>query len=613
MIDFHKLELVVNDTYSFVGIERRNGKLRFCLPKCFKEHLSSLQNFDEIRDLFFLFYKIFDTFKAICIEKGYLDANSAMKTSDRDGVIRITKGSEVSTDNQEKEENIFYSKLDLFSGILNAYDEPKILSLAYRLGKSEVLDHSQSHKFLHRAIFLPNGAAYIDYMNLPRQQVQFESTDIVEMYCYLLCEIKHQLDQEVVPEIQSLSDRFIHKHIEAGYSLFEEQSYEWVMDVLKDALEVIHHNTPLKDADYWDFYEAIELFLYGELRQTNEGEVWGINNFHSVWESMCLTCFMKTTTTSNILYLDYSVVSEKLIKDWKKERKEIDLSHCFHFNKTKLIPDMVIFKNLLAHHEFTYLLTRKRKADGITDWNDWHYSTYFKLKDDSAPYEIKVCYIPDQEKDKHSIEYLQIHYERTNDEILIKKPFPNNFYSFWPLNKRMITIKELHKMYYFNHIFYIAFTKGLVKPGEFLNKFIHPLKKHDIFSISLLRNGTSLAFNDKEITSEFNCFLSEIKKILSYSIKVIDIKYSDIEYYLNPENQEDIKTKSVRKQFIYEYLLQKNMENISFPSDYLNIVSQFILPGYRQNETLKYHPEFMAGYIRLMTLDFETVAGHYFS
>lgn len=612
MINFHKLELVVNDTYSFVGIERRNGKLRFCLPKCFKKHLSSLQNFDETRDLFFLFYKIFARFKAICIEKGYLDENSGMKTSDRDGVMRIAQGSEVSTDNQEEEENIFYSKLDLFSGILNAYDEPKILNLVYRLGKSEVLDHSQFHKFLHRAIFLQNGAAYIDYMNLPRQQVQFESTDIVEMYCYLLWEIKQQLGQEVIPEIQSLSDRFLHKHIEAGYSLFEENSYELVMDILKDALEVIHHNTPIKDVDYWDFYEAIELFLYGELRHTNDGEVWGINNFHTVWESMCLTYFFKTKTSKNILYVDYKLVSKKIVEDWKTEPKEIDLSTIFYVNQAKLIPDIVIFNNALSEEKYTYNLTKNSYED------DFLYPTHFHIRTEyiksASMYrrigqDINIFYI-DQKEHQHSIDYLPKSYKRKDKQIFIHKPLPQNFYSFWSLNNQKITVEELNKMCYFNHIFYIAFTQG-VKSDEFINKFIEPLNNYNFFKFSLIRNR-----QNEELQSEFSSFLDGLKKTLNYppySIEVIDIKYSDIEYYLNPANQENIKIKSVRKQFVYEYLIQKNVKNLSLPSDYLNIVSQFILPGYQQDETLKYHPEFMDGYIRLMTLDFEAVARYYFS
>ena len=36
MIDFKSLKLTVNNKYSFVGIEKKEGIIYFCLPKGFK-------------------------------------------------------------------------------------------------------------------------------------------------------------------------------------------------------------------------------------------------------------------------------------------------------------------------------------------------------------------------------------------------------------------------------------------------------------------------------------------------------------------------------------------------------------------------------------------------
>ncbi|MEB3827258.1 hypothetical protein LKK83_07120, partial [Phormidium sp. CCY1219] len=411
MIDFHDIQIDVNEKYSFVGIERRNGTLRFCLPKGFNPTDKSLQTFDAKRDWFFRFYQIFERFKEICIEKGYLDENDRTRTADRDGVIRILQGSEISTDDDE-EENLFYSKLDLLKGILNAYDEPKILSLGYRLGKSEVLDYSQFHRFLHRAVFLPNGTAYIDYMNLPRQHVQFESTDIVAMYCYLLCEIKQQLNQYVRAEIRALAERFSHNYIGGQYSLFQEQYYKFVIDILKDALEIIHRNTPLKDADYWDFYEAIELFLYGELHHKNEGEVWGIKNFHSVWESMCLTYLAKTHNPRNLLYLDTQLLSDSVLQEWNSTSKPIDLSNTFQVNGQKLIPDAVVF-DFFSHTE-KYWIAR-------SSWDDYGSRISFLFQDDDKFYTKKVISTKQKSGSKnlftncitHSLDLLEIFYQKS--------------------------------------------------------------------------------------------------------------------------------------------------------------------------------------------------------
>ena len=200
--------------------------------------------------MFFLFYKIINTFKKICIDKGYIKEDSEFGTQDRDGVINSSGGSEIQAD-QDDTENIFYSKLDIIGRLLNAYDEPKILALAYRLGKSDKFDVSQIHRYLHQAVYLYNHAAYVDQMVLPRRVLQFESTDIVTMYCYLFCEIKLQLGEIVSAEITALAERFKQHYLGAEDSLFHEQYYEQVLDILKEALEKIDHNTPIKDADYF--------------------------------------------------------------------------------------------------------------------------------------------------------------------------------------------------------------------------------------------------------------------------------------------------------------------------------------------------------------------------
>ncbi|MGK7955331.1 MAG: hypothetical protein AB4063_08725 [Crocosphaera sp.] len=218
MINFNQLKLIVNDKYSFVGIENKNNKLYFYLPKGFENKLEEIETFDEKRKLFFLFYRIFHKFKMICLEKGYLNENSKILKSDRDGIINNNLGSDIIEN--EAEENIFYSKLTSIDTIVETYNEPKILSLVYRTSKSEILDYSQSYKFLHRAIFLPNNAAYVDYMDLPRKQVQFQSTDLVAMYCYLLWEVKQQLNQEIGGEIKTLAEHFKHSYLSAEYSLF---------------------------------------------------------------------------------------------------------------------------------------------------------------------------------------------------------------------------------------------------------------------------------------------------------------------------------------------------------------------------------------------------------
>jgi hypothetical protein len=164
----------------------------------------------------------------------------------------------------------------MFGSLINAYDEPKILSLAHRLGKSNQFDASKIYRYLHQAVYLENNAVYIDEILLPHNSAQFEATDIVAMYCYLYCEIKQQLKEEVSTEVSALAERFRQHYLRVNDSIFDEDTYEQVLNIIKDALQRIDNNTTLKDADYWQYYEVIELFIYGDWQKAEEGEIWGI-------------------------------------------------------------------------------------------------------------------------------------------------------------------------------------------------------------------------------------------------------------------------------------------------------------------------------------------------
>ncbi len=468
MINFNLLKLRFNESSSFVGIKKKNEELYFYIPKGFDAQLSELNTFVGKRDLFFLLYKILGTFKQICIEKGNIDDIGKFRTQDRDGVINSQRGSEIQED-EEDSENIFYSKLDMITDFLEAYDEPKILALAYRLGRSNKFDVSQIHRYLHQAVYLPNHAAYVDEMLFPRRVMQFESTDIVTMYCYLFCEIKQQLGEAVNAEITALAEQFRQHHFGNQDSLFDEQSYEQVLDILKDALETIDHNTPIKDVDYWQYYEVINLFLYGNWHQAENGEIWGIKNFHSVWESMCLTHLVQIIDPSLLLYLDTRYLSSQTVERAKSSAKLINLSNIFKINNYSLKPDAIIFKSI----------THKKVWSNNSD--DYTYKT--------------IIY------------------------------------------------------------------------------------KYEKF------------------------------------FEIIDIKYFDAKYFHHPNKIEEIKRRSVRKQFVYEHLLQKTLKKRKDQYRKLNIRSSFWLPSYRpdDSELLQDDSTFMDDYIKLKKVNFKLLAETYFA
>lgn len=610
MLDFNDVELLVPEKYSFVGIEKRGDALQFCLPKGFSKHLDEFESFEKKRDLFFLLYRVLDKFKNISIEKGYIADGSNTTARDRDGLLRSKEGSEIAE--SEEEENIFYSKLDLIGGILEAYDELKILSLAYRLGKTEEVDHSKIHKFLHQAVFLPNNAAYVDYMVLPRPQVQFEKTDIVAMYCYIFQEIKLQIEEEVKPEIIALAEDFRQHYIASEYGLFDEQYFDQVLDTLKEALELIERNTPLKDPDYWEFHDAIELFLYGELTQTEEGEIWGIKNFHSVWESICLTWLIQR---SYVLHVDIKFIPDLLVSKWKATLKNYDISKAFCFNQVKLIPDALTRSDKVDLFDRTYKIYKD-------NWDDSDYRTTFKYRD----FRIKVAR-PSQNKFQHIAQELQREYESSYTEITIHKRLPKPYYSFWDVSKHAEDIQaQFLLMHYFNHFFSIAIEGGAISWEGFLDVVLKPIgisvdsynqnfiaesPEAEVFTRSLFRSRPQEQYNfyyrPVEIKQMFDLF---VKKYYEYYVflYIIDIKYSDSEYFFNPKNIEEIKSRSVRKQFVYEHLVQKALEKDQVQSA---IKSTFWLPGCLQSSIEEDGPKFMDGYIKLKQLDFIQLAKIY--
>jgi len=609
MIDFKSIQLVVNNNYSFVGIEKRDGLLRFCLPKGFNNAITRGDTFTDKRDLFFLFYKILNTFKEICIEKGYLEEVSKFGIKDRDGVINSARGSEIQ-DEVDDLENIFYSKLDIIGSLLNAYDEPKILALSYRLGRNDKFDVSQIHRYLHQAIYLQNNAAYVDQMVLPRQVVQFESTDIVAMYCYLFCEVEQQLKEVVIPEITSLAERFRQHYLGSEDSLFDEHSYEQVLNILKDALETIDHNTPIKDTDYWQYYKAIEIFLYGDWNQSETGEIWGIGNFNSVWESMCLTYLVKNVDPSLLLDLDTQYVSSRILERVKLSFKAINLSGIFQINSTQLVPDAIVFASITS--QIQAKKSYRVSADNI-NWNDYGYRTIINIRGIKYP---KVAYVG-QAYDC-TIEKLQELYQTdSSSNVIINAPLPEKFYSFWEVPDHLDS-NYLHKMYYFNHFFYLALKKQITGWDRFYQEILQPLgvvfglrhndPRVNVFTHSLLRNYTVV-----DMRRKFADFIQQVFTQYEELFEFIDVKYLTADYFCDRNKIEDIKRRSVRKQFVYEYLLQKFLERRNNQFSSLSICSSFWLPSYRPDDSnlLEDGSSFMDNYIQLKNVNFIVLAESY--
>ena len=594
MLNIKELEPIVSEKYSFVGIQKKNHQLQLYLPKGFD--VKKFDTYDSKRDIYFLLYNILRRYKQICAEKGNLEKQLV---KDRDGVIQSNDSVHKVVIPESDGEVLLYSKLDAIGKILDAYDEPKIISLAYRLGESEEIDYSQIHQYLDKAKYLPNGAAYIDTMDMPRLQVKYQSTDIVGMYCYIFFEVKQQLGEEIISEIQVLAEGFAHRYLDAENSLFNEEYCIETVDILKDILETIEHRTAIKDADYWDFHNAIELFLYGELSQQEEGEIWGINNFCYVWESMCLTYLVKNIDSSRLLYMDNNNLSSDVIALTKSRPKLLNIKYSFKIDDSPLRPDAVIIDTLYNVDQTdltsTYYLHK-------LDWNDYHYKTAFDCTLNKKF--LKIAYENQDQKNHTFYELKKLCTTPThqNHYLIINSRLPNIFYSFWLIDIRILNHKELSLMYIFNHAFYVAIENGIYTKDKF-DEFCNNLEG-DVFQISLFRDAYNFHSNPGSLFEDF------VQAITC--LKIIDVKYKPLSDYFNADKREEIKSRDIRKQFVYEHLLQQNIPN-NVKLKNLRIKSSFWLPtnGDESEHMSKVEPEYLNGYIELNKVRFNIVAKSY--
>ncbi len=264
---------------NFVGIKRNqaNSQLEFCLPKGFDNFPKG--DFDSLKKMFFRTYK---TYRKFFEEKKELtDTKSFDGFSEFSGGYTLTgKGENIAT----------YSKLNVFDSILDAYNELQILSLQSKLSRSSEINYSRIEKYLHRGVYLDDDAVFIDEMEIPKKIIDLDSPTLVQMFCYIYTEIKSALEENVESHrTKALAQDFKEKYLSQQSSLFDQETFSETLTILKDTLDDIEKFTAYKDEDYWHFFEAIYTFLYGENEYDNseDGTVWGLDNFAFIWEELC--------------------------------------------------------------------------------------------------------------------------------------------------------------------------------------------------------------------------------------------------------------------------------------------------------------------------------------
>ena len=152
------------------------------------------------------------------------------------------------------------------------------------------------------------------------------------------------------------------------------------------------------------------------------------------------------------------------------------------------------------------------------------------------------------------------------------------------------------------------FNKEILQPLGIFSGSFYKGPRSDVFNASL--------FRDKDVEwmkEKFNDFIRQFLNQDECFCEIIDIKYLDTKYFRDPNKIEEIKRRSIRKQFVYEHLLQKTLEKRKDQYSNLSIRSSFWLPSYLpdDSELLQDDSTFMDGYIKLKNVNFKLLAETY--
>lgn len=328
MFNFSNLIINKNNQDNFVGIRKYTltKQFEFCLPLGFDDFPED--NFECIKNLFFSLYRTFRKFEKDNINNEKFKLNQSKYQKNQDETTLGKNG--VTLINEQEESCIIYSKIRMIEQFLDAYDPIAIQSILQKERQTDKINYSCIERYLHRAIYLDDDVIFIDKMDLPSPTLHYQSTDIVTLFCYILSEIIKELQEDVseniknnLKDIHFLGEQFKNNYLTDNQSIFSEETSAETIKFLKTILEIIDENTYYKDNDYWEIYEAIELFLYGDIDpQSEDGEYWGVKGFSFVWEDMCNTHFFKKSF-QDIVYADADIC----LKNYRNEvRKDLDVN-----------------------------------------------------------------------------------------------------------------------------------------------------------------------------------------------------------------------------------------------------------------------------------------------
>ncbi len=342
MFDLSQLRVVTrvdeaDRFFGFVGLRKEpaTGQLELWLPQGFQNFPTA--DFKSIVRIFFRLYGVIRTFA----RHAELSAEAPL---DREPVALGEFGLSLSP--TASSSYLTFAKLALLERTLDAFDEQTIGAILAKPAKRPPERFGNLHRHLERAIFNSDSSLFIAEVDSERREVVAEQTALVRLFCYVYTELTGWIGGRAarVPMVNAAADAFKEEFLPDTAGLFSEESFELTVQVLKDELEHIHRRTAYKDAEYWELFEALEAFLYGELvaHENEDGVVWGVKQFSWIWEDMGHV-YLKEKQLRNLgSDIVYSASRRNRAKRETQESAAEALSVSFLGSKRRLSPDLVI-------------------------------------------------------------------------------------------------------------------------------------------------------------------------------------------------------------------------------------------------------------------------------
>lgn len=629
MLDFAKLIAVSGDDaserYSFVGISGNQLRLpKGCasLAMLINETSDAELKFVTARSIFVTLFSVLQI---------YRQTKAKPLTTDRDSAQEGDAGGRELLGRNGEEDVFYYRHLSFLDGILDSFDERGILSLVQRQARQPVFAHQRIDRNLERATY-QDDTAIIDDASIPRSQAMVDPVEIVQLYCYVIGETKELLGQRdsLAADIRVLGDQFAEHHLAAGDGLFEPKSWNYVRSMLLERLEVIDQNTAFKDDDYHILYDALFAFLDGQSDRASDGPIWGISTFAPVWEDVCRYHLLTSRKdevvacdTSSLVDLSdlptglaYTQISE--FSDGGTARLHMigELQNVFLVNGAKIYPDCVVRPaGLDGCRQAVY--ARFGRGDLGDTFNlvepliDIHYNDVWKdIRSQSGPTQREAA-----------PKFLAL----LNDR-------PPGALTAFMLGRAVAGAYEVDLRDSRANIFNRIISTGLcgsVHPDFLLGVIWETyFDKSDslrdraalarrkslggyVVAMAFLASpmGTSAAFQEVGLVAT-NLEAASAEELAGAfrPCTVIDFKYFDISYFGG--NNKELRERSMRKQFVYEYLLHQS----SICQH--GVVSEFWIPTWSADERVeasRSHSKFMGDSIPICHINLRKLIETYCS